>query len=107
MLLSDAQSTGLRDLSLCHWVVNVGELSSGAPSQLEPLSRLGCDDATTVALKPESMPRVSLAATKGTLRYVVLHAFATRTPTSSGYRGSLPSLPIDRSSGSFTLDYTE
>ena len=57
MLLSDAQSTGLRDLSLCHWVVNVGELSSGAPSQLEPLSRLGCDDATTVALKPESMPR--------------------------------------------------
>ena len=33
-----------------------------------------------MALKPESMPRVSLAATKGTLRYVVLHAFATRTP---------------------------
>jgi hypothetical protein len=31
MLLSDAQSTGLRDLRLCHWVVNVGELSSGAP----------------------------------------------------------------------------
>ena len=71
MPLSDAQSTGLRDLSLCHWVVNVGGLSSGAPSQLEPLCRLGCNDATNVALKPQSMARVSLAATKGALRYVV------------------------------------
>jgi hypothetical protein len=30
-LLSATQSTGLRGLSLCHCVVNIGALSSGAP----------------------------------------------------------------------------
>jgi hypothetical protein len=71
----------LRDLSLCHWVVNVGELSSGAPKSTGTFVQAGLRRRDDRGTEPESMPRVSVAATKVRIPGEVARESAMMSPT--------------------------